>query len=151
RWDSSRHLEAFVPAPQTAPTELRRRNAEVVRDSIQAGGPARASQSEIWQAVDSRSTRLGVNSPTGALNDIYEQHREPLGSFADAVTLREGQSGALVAIGGRIVVLDWVSRPEVFASLHPALVQGYALDALESDDAKAPSREDAEALISILS
>ena len=34
-------------------------------------------------------------------------------------------------IGGRPVVLDHVSRPDVFAALHAPLVQGYALDALE--------------------
>ena len=44
---------------------------------------------------------------------------------------RDGQLGALVAIGGRFSVLDWVGRADVFAALHGPLVQGYALDALE--------------------
>jgi len=63
------------------------------------------------------------------------------------IRLHDGQLGALAAIGGRCVVLDHVSRPDAFASLHAALLQGYALDALEASDQAAPSREEAEAFV----
>ena len=43
------------------------------------------------------------------------------------------QVGMLAAIGGRFVVLDYVSDVEAFAALHDPLVAGYALDALEPD------------------
>jgi hypothetical protein len=51
----------------------------------------------------------------------------------------------LAAIGGRFVVLDYVSDAEAFAALHGPLVSGYALDALEADaDTPAtPSLDDA--------
>jgi hypothetical protein len=48
------------------------------------------------------------------------------------------------------VILDWVSRPEAFASLRAALAQGYALDALGSADADPPSTEDAQGLVSLI-
>ena len=35
-------------------------------------------------------------------------------------------------VGERIVALDLVSRPDVFADLHPPLVQGYCLDAIRA-------------------
>ena len=47
------------------------------------------------------------------------------------------------------MVFDWVSRSEVFASLYPALIQGYALDALKAEDASAPTIEDANGFISV--
>jgi hypothetical protein len=49
------------------------------------------------------------------------------------VRLHAGQSGALVCIGGEPAVIDYVSSPDAFAALHEPLLQGYALDALESD------------------
>ena len=48
-------------------------------------------------------------------------------------------------------MLDWVSRPEVFTSLHPALVQGYALDAIEAEEADAPPLAEAEGFVQIAS
>jgi hypothetical protein len=48
------------------------------------------------------------------------------------------------------VVLDLVSRPDVFAALHAPLVRGYALDALDVDPAipETPARpENAQAFL----
>jgi hypothetical protein len=64
-------------------------------------------------------------------------------------SLCDGQSGALVALAGNFAILDWVSRPEVFGSLHPALLQGYALDALEADEAPAPPISEAKGFVSL--
>ena len=68
-----------------------------------------------------------------------------------AIRLHPGQTGALVAIAGRITVLDHVSRADAFATLHAPLVQGYALDALEAEatpgDAPPTSVDEANALL----
>jgi hypothetical protein len=144
RWDGSRHSQPFSPAPQAAYAELRRKKARVIKQSLDHGGPARANQAEVWDEVAAKSARLNTVSSTGAAYDIYEQRRDSLAKFLDAVDLHEGQSGAMVAIGDRFVVLDWVSRPAVFTSLHAALVQGYGLDALEAEASDAPQTSDAE-------
>ncbi len=57
----------------------------------------------------------------------------------DGIRLHDGQIGALVAIGGEVQVLDFVSGPDAFAILHGPLVQGYALDALEQAETDAPT------------
>ena len=57
--------------------------------------------------------------------------------------IHDGQVGALAAVGGKISVLDHVSRADVFSALHGPLVQGYALDALEAGDAPTPSVNEA--------
>ena len=150
RWDGSRHDESFAPAPQTAYPELRRRKSLHVREAAGMGLPFRANQSEVWQEVDAKSARLGVQSPTGAMHDAYQGHRQSLARFTSAVVVRPGQLGALVAIGGRLAVMDHVSRPDVFAALHGPLVQGYALDALEAPSAPAPSVEEARGLLAVL-
>lgn len=149
RWDGSRSAEHFAPAPQAAHPELRRDKARQVRENLAGGGPARASQSQVWSGVAAKSARMGVASSTGALHDVYEGHRDRLAEFNEAISLRDGQSGALVAIGDNFVVLDWVSQPEVFASLHAALLQGYALDALEGETSEAPSRSEAAGFVSL--
>ena len=132
RWDGRRHDESLSPAPQAAYPVLRAIKNRASRASVAAGGPPRATQGEVWDEVAHKSARMRVDSPTGALHDIYAGRRDRLAEFHAAIALHDGQTGALVLIGGRAAVLDHVSRPEVFAALHGPLVQGYALDALES-------------------
>ena len=131
RWDGGRHDESFSPAPQAAYPALRSMKNRAARASVAAGMGPRAAQSEVWAEVAEKSERMSIFSDTGALHDIYDGRRERLDEFLRAIALHEGQTGALVLIGGRPAVLDHVSRPEVFAALHAPLVQGYALDALE--------------------
>jgi hypothetical protein len=107
------------------------KNAQA-RGSLQAGLGPRASQREVWREVAQTSVRHGVSSPTVAMHDVFERHREGLRAIADAVHMHCGQVGMLAAVGGRFMVLDHVSDVEAFACLHGRLVQGYALDALGS-------------------
>ena len=154
RWDGSRHGEDFAPAPQAAYPQLRRLKNEQAREAVMAGGEARATQSAVWNDVSRKSLAHRVSSPTGAMHDIYEAHRGRLAELSGAVRLREGQCGALVAIGGRFAVLDYVGRADVFADLFGPLVQGYALDALEAWDeggaVDAPSPGDAGGFVSLV-
>jgi hypothetical protein len=132
RWDGARHGESFTPAPQAAYPALRRMKNRAASASVAAGMEPRAQQGQVWDEVAVKSARLGATSATGAMHDIYEGRRDGLAEFRDAIRLREGQTGALVLIAGAPAVLDHVSRPEVFALLHGPLVQGYALDALDT-------------------
>jgi hypothetical protein len=81
------------------------------------------------------------------MHDIYADNEDRLDPARSAVRLRDGQVGALAVLAGKPVVLDIVSRSDVFAALHAPLVRGYALDALDCDPTVAgmPARpEDAE-------
>jgi hypothetical protein len=133
RWDGGRHREAFTPAPQAASPQLR---------SLKRKG---AGQQGVWDLVAAKALAHGVDSLTDALHDVFEGRREDLAGLAGAIARHDDQVGALVAIGGRFVVLDHVSEPAVWAALHGPLVQGYALDALECADGRfaQPSLEDA--------
>ena len=133
RWDGSRNTEAFLPSPQTADPDMRRRKARSSHRARVSGMEERADQNEVWSSVDERSDSLGVHSPTAASSDTYDRHRDRLRATASEINLHDGQIGMVFQVGGRVLTLDLVSRPEVFADLHSPLVQGYCLDALGRD------------------
>lgn len=130
RWDGSRRHERFRPSPQAADPELRRVKQTRVRENARRGMEPRAIQSEVWEHVARRGAEVGTSSATGAMSDIFEQHRDPLGQLRSAVRRHHRQCGAVVAIDGEIVAMDFVGDSEVWKHLHDALVEGYALDAL---------------------
>jgi hypothetical protein len=150
RWDGSRHGEAFAPAPQAAYPAMRKLKNTQARAAVAAGGEARAVQSEVWAEVGEKSVRHRAISKTAAVHDVYEHRRHDLDSLAGGITRYENQVGALVALGGRFVVLDHVSDPDAWATLHDPLLQGYALDALEASEATPPTVEDAREFIGLL-
>lgn len=150
RWDGGRHAESFAPAPEAAHPRLRRLKNESKRLEAAAGRRPSADQGMVWDSVRSVSAELGATSPTGAMSDVFSQRRRELDRQAAAIRLRPGQIGALVAIGGRLAVLDHVSRPDVFAALHGPLVQGYALDALGAPDRPPPAAGDAAGLVGLI-
>lgn len=150
RWDSSRHREDFDRAPQAAYPDLRRRKSRQAREMLARGLEARADQGEVWSEVSRKAARMRVHSPTGAMHDVYESRRDRLSEAVAAISLREEQVGMLACVAGKVAVLDYVSRPAVFAELHAPLVQGYALDALEhQDEGASVSRGEAEGFLTL--
>ena len=129
RWDHRRHAEPFAPAPQAAYPELRRLKNERVRERLAAGQQPRAAQGEVWEEIAAKSARHGAHSDTGALHDVFEHRRDLIDRSAREIEMKCSQVGMLAAIGGRFVVLDYISDVEAFAELHDPLVAGYALDA----------------------
>lgn len=138
RWDDFRHAEAFDAAPQVAYPALRRTKNMAARTRAAAGGEARADQGAVWNEIAAKRRRMAAASETSAMHDLFESRRVALDALTGAIERQDGQIGALVALGGECLVLDMVSRPDVWAALHRPLVQGYALDALEMECAVAP-------------
>ena len=152
RWDDRRHAEPFAPAAQAAYPELRRLKNERVRERLASGDQPRAAQGEVWQEIAAKSARHGARSDTGALHDVFEHRRDMIDRAGRGIEMKCSQVGMLAAIGGRFVVLDYISDVEAFSELHDPLVAGYALDAIEPYmvDTPAPSLADARDFLALL-
>jgi hypothetical protein len=109
--------------------------------AMAAGAEARADQGEVWREVAARADRHAIVSPTGAMDDLFEDCSPRLDDLHGGFRRLDGQLGALACIGGKPLVLDYVSRSDVFAALWAPLLRGYLLDAMEHDgDAPAHPR-----------
>ncbi len=135
RWDGARHSEPFAPSPAAAYPELRAAKSAKMRAAMAVSADARADQGEVWAMVGG-----------GAMQEQYAAHGEDVDGLSARVPRRDGQTGAIVALGGDFIVLDLVSRPDAWAALHGPLVRGYALDAVRRGGrGSAPSVDDARA------
>jgi hypothetical protein len=136
RWHA--RSASFESARHTAYPDLRRRKAEQLSAEPLARG---AAQAAVWEEVAAKAGRHGVHSPTGAAADIYRSRDDALSDLRRAFPLVPGQSGALLALGGDQLCLDYLSRPATFARLYPKLLDGYLLDGLEHLAQKPASQE----------
>jgi len=133
RWDGRRRRESFTASRQVADPSLRR---DMCLDRSRSVDH-RTVQTMVWARVAETVHFSGVASHTTALNDVYVQRDETLEETCAQIPLRPGQLGMLVFLGGRFAALDWVGHPDAFERLHPRLLRGYALKAL---DRPAPKR-----------
>jgi len=142
RW--SMRSAAFADAKHAASPELRRRKGEQLDSDALARGTA---QSAVWHEVRSKAERMGVSSPTGAQSDIFASRGAALEALKAAFPLVPGQSGAVLALGGRVVCLDYLSAPRAFRRLYPKLLSGYLLDALERLDGRTTAQQELEEFV----
>ena len=101
-----------------------------------------SNQGELWNEIAHVAEKMGVKSRTGAVQDIYESKSRGIRDFVGAFTPHEGQTGAVFAIGGRLVGFEVFEHPGVLAKMLRKIVRSYALDALMAPSGKTqPTKE----------
>ncbi|MBT8395445.1 MAG: hypothetical protein HKO65_19930 [Gemmatimonadetes bacterium] len=132
----------FAPAPQHAPSKVRKKAREIeARSSIDAairGQGARTShrdlaqaQGMVWEEIRNFEDKLGRASDTGALNSVFESRRSELPHWIRAFPLLLGQIGLLAFQGKVPLGMDAVGSPKLYREVHERVLTGYVLDALE--------------------
>ncbi len=135
RWhDVSREFRSR-PRPRHAPPRVRRKAREV--EAAFAAAPSRASasilhqaQGEVWREIAEVGVSMGVNSDTGAMDEIYDRHSESVDDWIASFPCRENQVGLLAFLGRRPLGLDVVGSQPLHARLHERFLGGYVMDAL---------------------
>jgi len=141
--------EKFTESRRFSYARLRAQKSAQVAQSLHASGVFSADQGAIWEEVERKQREMGAESPTGAVNRVYESHAEKLKKYCAAFSPLEGQVGAAVFINGRFVCLDAFDSPASLRRLYQKMIESYALDALEQAgrDRKEPENSAAEQLL----
>ena len=63
--------------------------------------------------------------------DVYAQQRQRLDDYVSAFKLQPGQSGAVVALDGKVVGLELFDSPATFGRFFQKLLKSFALDAID--------------------
>jgi hypothetical protein len=123
------------PKPRHAPPGVRRKAREV--ESAFAAAPSRATadvlhraQGAVWMEIADFGASLGVESDTGAMNEIYDSHAETLDDWVAHFPCAEDQVGLLAFLGRRPLGLDVVGSQVLHSRLHERFLGGYVLDAM---------------------
>jgi hypothetical protein len=89
-----------------------------------------ADQGEVWDLLACRASELDVDSPTGAMRDLYARHETDMAAARQALAAQPGQVGALIYMGTRWVGIDLLAGPGLFGRAWPRLCAGYVADAI---------------------
>ena len=110
-----------------------------------------SDQSALWSELAGAAQDLGVSSPTLAMSDMYAKHSRQVGDYERAFTAADGQSGAMFAIGDRLVGLELFEHPAVLRRMLSKVVRSYALDAIQTGESgDVPSAKTAQEFLTEL-
>ena len=110
--------------------DVRSRKMGSVHASLSEGRGYASDQMKVWENIRMMAAESGVSSPTSAMSDTFEKHREEVDGFVSAFAVEENQAGLLAFIDGKLAGCDFISRPQVYAGLHAKLLRSYAVDAV---------------------
>ncbi|CAN5773566.1 hypothetical protein BH23GEM6_BH23GEM6_20950 [soil metagenome] len=139
RWhDASR---PFMPGKQCSPSKVRRRAREVeaIHADSSDGPPLevlRMAQVGVWSTIQEQFSKTNTQSPTGALDQLYESRDLDLANWAPQFPTVDHQVGLLAFVGGRPIGLDVIGCRRLYGRLHDRLLKGYIMDALTTRPGK---------------
>ena len=136
----------FTPG-EAAPAFLRREKETQVRENLRVSHRHVADQSAVWDAIAHRQREERVQSPTGAMNDLYRGKEKSLGDYEQAFQVVEDALGMVVALNGRMVGADLFDQASTAGRLWTKLVRSYAMDAVAGAQDRPVDRERAEKLL----
>ena len=111
----------------------RARKAAQVNESLRTSGTRRSDQAEIWREISEKADRLQARSETEAAATMYDTHRACLKEYLTALQTVDSQCGAMFAINGEVLGLDFFDSPMTLPKIFPKLVESFALDAIDSE------------------
>ena len=109
---------------------VRRKRTARVSESLRQRGRHDADQGEVWNELAGKAAFLRVESPTGAMHDVYERYGETVKLAQGAVAATPGQTGVVVYVAGEWAGLEMLATPALFTEAWRRISTGYIADSL---------------------
>jgi hypothetical protein len=99
-----------------------------VSASMRRTGAKGSDQRRVWDDMAAYRTELRAAAPSGAMQDIFESVRAPVDNVVERLAIEAGQCGAAFVVDGKLLGLDVLSSPAVFAKVYSRLARSYAVE-----------------------
>ena len=131
RW--SYQSQRFMSKERVMPPRMRMRKSAAVYNSLMNDASFRGDQGETWDMIEEKLSRHYIDSPTGAMGDIYDQERNFIDDYLKHFTVKDRQAGMMVMINNEIAGCDCFAKHASLEKTFSKLVKSYVLDAMEAD------------------
>ena len=131
RW--SYRSKLFGSQSRAMSANLRKRKTETVNVNLRRGRNFMSDQGVVWDEIEKKYDRMATRpSPTMAMADLYESHRDQTESYLSAFRPVFNQVGMIVFIDGEVAGIEILHKFQSFREIHSKLVKSYVMDALET-------------------
>lgn len=111
--------------------------AQAVSENLAASAGYRGDQGGTWHRMREQMHDIGVQSPTSAMEDMYESVEDKLNAFLEALAIdvfdeSESIVGAVFTLEGEILGLDVFDKHSTAMKVWGKLLSSYAIEALRA-------------------
>ncbi len=135
----------FADSPDMMYREARAKKSRAVSRNMAMSGSRVSDQGGVWEDIDNLSAKLGYNSPTAAMQDVFQSRRASVEEYLRDVTVADGQLGAIFAINGSAAGVELFDSTDTLRTYLPKVLRSYALDAIANLTNATVSAEESEA------
>jgi hypothetical protein len=112
---------------------LKKRKTESVTMNLAVEDLYMSDQGMVWGEIDAKYSRMKTPvSPTRAMSDLYESHKNLMEEYVKAFRPVDNQIGIIVFIDGELAGAELLGTFDSFRKNYHKLVQSYVMDALET-------------------
>ena len=128
RWSyRSKH---FGSQSRSMSANLRNQKSKTVTMNLREGREFRSDQGVVWDEIEKKYDRMSARpSPTMAMADLYESHKDAAASYLPAFRPVFNQVGIMVFIDGTLAGIEILNKFLSFREIHSKLVTSYVMDA----------------------
>ena len=130
RWTYS--TREFSSSDRTLFAKARHSKLEQVSDSLRANAGRRSDQGAVWDSIAEKFEAFRESAPTAAMSDAYASRADVVEEIVSKLRPSGQQRGAVFAIDGRVIGVEFFDRSSTLQDLLATVVRGYALDAVET-------------------
>ena len=134
RW--SYQSQRFMSKERVMPPRMRMKKNTAVYNSLMNNQSFMGDQGETWDMIEEKLSRHYIDSPTGAMGDIYDQEHNFIEDYMKHFTVKDRQVGMMVMINNEIVGCDCFGKHDSLEKTFSKLVKSYVLDAMDADTNK---------------
>src|SRR5262245_19050783 len=131
RWHRSQGA-SFAAGESIVSSDLRRKMAMKVESARSLGQGFLADQGEVWEEIAERIDFARAESGTSAYADYRASRAGDVEEIGRTFRPVERQVGFVAALGDEVVGMEAIGSPAAFAESFRALLQGYAIDAVDA-------------------
>jgi hypothetical protein len=128
RW---RHLSPkFKGNDYLAPSRLRSKKSEQVKENLKINSSFICSQHSIWSEVEDYQMNLRVNSPTSNLSDVFEEKKIDIDKFIADFKVEDTSNGMTVFINNNILSVDVFNKTSIYQEYFHKILRGVSSEAI---------------------
>ena len=128
RWATT--TSSFSSAGRVHSSAMRARKAAYVSRNRKLRESYATDQHMVWEHASDELRLAQAESPTKALSEAYEKQQDHIEHYTDAFVPQQKQLGAIYRVDGKIIGMDLLGSPAVFAKSYKKLMQGSAFQAI---------------------
>lgn len=130
-----------------APATLRTRKCSDVSASLVESNSMAGDQSAVWEQVEQRACDMEIDSPTGAMSDIYATSTSRLGEYLEHLPCPVDCCGVIAIIDQDVVSMELFDASSTMSATWDQYVLSYAMDATVDQKAAKPAKTDRLAIL----